>query len=104
MEEQVQEGQLISKAVRGFWVDVGWLWQRPLPKKSWALEQIFSLRINSQVEDTDLSRASGESVLKAKVFSRRLFLVNFSFQPELQFKALKKKERKHAPFLKRYRP
>jgi len=41
IEEQVQEGRLISKAVRGFWIDVGWLWQRPLPKKSWALEQIL---------------------------------------------------------------
>lgn len=40
-EKVVKEGRLPSKAVRGFWLDVGWLWKRPLPDKFKALEEIL---------------------------------------------------------------
>lgn len=30
-EERLQEGVLRSQAVAGFWIDVGWLWQKPFP-------------------------------------------------------------------------
>lgn len=36
------EGRLESAAISGFWIDVSWLWQDPLPDPLYCLDQIFS--------------------------------------------------------------
>jgi Uma2 family endonuclease len=38
---QHTEGRLESQVVAGFWIDVGWLWQQPLPAELECLEQIL---------------------------------------------------------------
>ncbi len=39
---QHTEGRLESQAIAGFWIDVGWLWQEPLPKQLGCLQQILA--------------------------------------------------------------
>jgi hypothetical protein len=36
------QGRLESQAVPGFWIDVSWLWQDPLPDELRCLEQLLS--------------------------------------------------------------
>lgn len=43
-EKILTEGKLVSKAVKGFWIDVGWLWQRSLPDGFKALKKILGKR------------------------------------------------------------
>lgn len=35
-------GRIQSRAIPGFWIDVGWLWQEPLPDELSCLEQILA--------------------------------------------------------------
>lgn len=37
------EGRLESKTVTGFWIEVGWLWQEPLPVEFECLQQILGV-------------------------------------------------------------
>jgi len=36
------DGRLDSQAIAGFWIEVGWLWQEPLPAELACLEQILA--------------------------------------------------------------
>ena len=40
--ERLSEGYLHSTAIAGFWIDVAWLWQRPLPNPRRCLEAILA--------------------------------------------------------------
>jgi Uncharacterized protein conserved in cyanobacteria len=40
--ERLQGGRLLSRAVPGFWLEVGWLFQEPLPPAAVCLERILS--------------------------------------------------------------
>jgi len=42
--EPYTNGRLDSRAIAGFWIDVGWLWQEPLPRQLGCLEQILGGR------------------------------------------------------------
>jgi Uma2 family endonuclease len=39
---EVREGRLESAAFPGFWIDVSWLWQRPLPPAAGCVRQILA--------------------------------------------------------------
>jgi hypothetical protein len=38
---RVRRGRLESRVVAGFWIDVGWLWQDPLPDEWTCLQSIL---------------------------------------------------------------
>jgi Uma2 family endonuclease len=40
-EEIVTHGPVGSQVVPGFWIDVGWLWQEPLPNRMQCLQEIL---------------------------------------------------------------
>lgn len=39
--EVKEKGQIYSEAIRGFWIDVEWLWQEPLPNSLSCLREII---------------------------------------------------------------
>ncbi|MCI0457669.1 MAG: Uma2 family endonuclease [Gemmataceae bacterium] len=41
-EEVITQGRAISVVLKGFWIDVGWLWTRPGPTKKACLDAILS--------------------------------------------------------------
>jgi Uma2 family endonuclease len=41
VEQEAASGRLSSSVIDGFWLDVGWLWQEPLPGKLVCLKEIL---------------------------------------------------------------
>lgn len=44
VEEIVTEGRVTSTTLKGFWVDVAWLWSEPLPNRMACLQEILNGR------------------------------------------------------------
>jgi Uma2 family endonuclease len=42
LENIVTKGKLLSIAIKGFWINVDWLWQEPLPDELTCLQEILS--------------------------------------------------------------
>lgn len=40
---RMREGQLVSQGVPGFWLEVGWLFQRPLPPVEPCLRRVLGM-------------------------------------------------------------
>lgn len=41
VKKKISTGTVVSKALPGFWINVDWLWQEPLPKKAACLKQVL---------------------------------------------------------------
>ncbi len=41
VKKKISTGTVASKALPGFWINVDWLWQEPLPKKAACLKQVL---------------------------------------------------------------
>jgi Uma2 family endonuclease len=44
VEEVTRKGKATSNVLKGFWLDVAWLWEEPLPNKMKCLQKILRIR------------------------------------------------------------